>query len=87
MPNCILFTNLTGALLSEVLTDILFKFLSHLLITRIFLKTEMYIKSLIPNAALILKTLDCKLLILKYMAGFKFQFILLQVFESIVTLR
>ena len=77
MPNCILFTNLTGALLSEVLTDILSKFFSHLLITRIFLKTEMYIKSLIPNAALILK----------YMAGFKFQFIFLQVFESIVTLR
>ena len=67
MPNCILFTNLTGALLSEVLTDILSKFLSHLLITTIFLKTEMYIKSLTPNAAL------------------KFQFILLQVFESIVT--
>ena len=69
MPNCILFTNLTGALLSEVLTDILFKFLSHLLITTIFLKTEMYIKSLTPNAA----------------PGLKFQFILLQVFESIVT--
>ena len=82
MPNCILFTNLTGALLSEVLTDILFKFLSHLLITRIFLKTEMYIKSLIPNAALILKTERPE-----YMAGSKFQFIFLQVFESIVTLR
>ena len=75
MPNCILFTNLTGALLSEVLTDILSKFLSHLLITRLFLKTEMYIKSLITNTALILK----------YMEGFKSQFILLQVFESILT--
>ena len=77
MPNCILFTNLTGALLSEVLTDILSKFFSHLLITRIFLKTEMYIKSLTPNAA--------QFLILRYMEGFKFQFILLLVFECIVT--
>ena len=49
MPNCILFTNLTGALLSEVLTDILSKFLSHLLITSLFLSENGDVYQIINN--------------------------------------